>query len=386
MSENWKRSRFIRFAALSAALLLAGLLAVYLGGLDSEFRPEETRPEIPAFPTAPPGSAAALVAEMRIGWNLGNSLDAMNKDRGFTLESETFWGNPKTTRAMIEAVKNAGFGAIRIPVSYYNHRNEDGVVDPAWLDRVAEVAGWALGSGLYTVVNVHHDTGMNPSLRWIYADADFFEESRSDYAALWRQIAARFRNFDERLIFQSSGEWTNRERSWDGEKYGEDFRIVHELNQTFIDTVRASGGENAGRYLMISPYSASAEEEFVRAMFYKPFNDSEEDRLILSVHSYTVDPDIIRGGAAALSRLSREYNLPVVVDEIGFSGKTNRSVALTAVESYLTECRKYGFACFFWDDGYEYVVLDRVSGLPADGELFDRIRPFFHAGTNMIEF
>ena len=188
MTEKSKRSRLIRFIVPSAALLLTGLLTVYLGGLDSEFRPEETRPEISAFPAAPPGSAAALVAEMRIGWNLGNSLDAMNKDRGFTLESETFWDNPKTTRDMIEAVKNAGFSAIRILVSYYNHRNEDGVVDPAWLeDRAAEVAGWALDSGLYAIVNVHHDTGLNPSLSWIYADTDIFEESRSDYAALWRQ-------------------------------------------------------------------------------------------------------------------------------------------------------------------------------------------------------
>lgn len=370
MTEEKKKSRFIRLSALVSALLLTGLTAVQSGVRKAE----------------PPGTAAALVAGMGIGWNLGNSLDAMRKDRGLTLESETFWGNPKTTREMIEAVRNAGFGAIRIPVSYYNHLNRDGTIDPAWLERVAEVVGWALDSGLYAVINVHHDTGMNPSLNWIFADAGVFDRSREDFANLWRQIAVRFRDFDERLIFQGSGEWTNRERSWDREKYGEDFRIVHELNQTFIDTVRASGGKNAGRYLMISPYSASAEEEFIRDMFYQPFADSADDRLILSVHSYAADPEIIRAGAAVLDRLSREYDLPVVVDEIGFPRKLDRADALAAAESYLTEGKKYGIACFFWDDGYEYVVLDRASGRPADAELFDRIRPFFHAETNMIKF
>lgn len=315
-----------------------------------------------------PQSAAELAADMRLGWNIGNSLDAMHRDRGFTLESETFWGNPKTTKELIRAVKNAGFSAIRIPVSYYNHLSAEGTIDPAWLARVEEVVGWALDNDLYAIINIHHDTGMNPSLNWIYADIDVFEKSRDDFTGIWTQVAAHFRDFDHQLIFQSSGEWMNQERSWDNEA---DFRIVHELNQAFIDVVRGSGGKNMERYLMISPYAASAEEKIIRAMLYQPFVDNAEDKLILSVHSYANDLDIIESGARALSSISQEFGLPVVVDEIGFPRSMNPELKRAVAEKYFSESAKAGMTCFFWDDGFEYVLIDRESGEVVDPELLE---------------
>lgn len=315
-----------------------------------------------------PQSAAELVADMRLGWNLGNSLDAMHKGRGFTLESETFWGNPKTTKELISAVKNAGFRAIRIPVSYYNHLSANGTIDPAWLARIEEVVSWSLDNGLYTIINVHHDTGMNPSLNWIFADVDVFEKSRDDFAGIWTQVAAHFRNFDDRLIFQSSGEWMNRERSWNNE---EDFRIVHELNQAFIDAVRSSGEKNRERYLMVSPYAASAEEKIVRAMLYQPFVDTARDKLILSVHSYATDLNTIEAGARALSSISQEFDLPVVVDEIGFPRTMRPELKRAVAEKYFSESAKAGMTCFFWDDGFEYVLIDRNTGKILDPELLE---------------
>ncbi len=335
---------------------------------------------VPPASREKPTSAFELVEQLGLGWNLGNSLDAMHKERGFTIDTEGFWGNPKTTEQLIEAVKAAGFRSIRIPISYYNHLDENGNIDPAWLDRVEHVVGWALDNSLYTVINIHHDTGMDPSLYWIYADAEAFDRSKEDFTNLWTQIAARFSDYDERLIFQSSGEWMNKERNWDAEKSMEDFRTVHELNQAFIDTVRSSGGKNSARYLMLSPFSASAEEEIVRAMFYKPFVDPAKDRLILSVHSYTEDTDSIESGAAALHRISQDYNIPIVLDEFGIPNFMEDPRKTEILKLYAREAEKHGIACFFWDDGYEYILIDRSTAAVRDPGFLEEVLAITNGG------
>lgn len=351
------RRMTLRFAWFAAACLIFSLAMASAGAAKTN----EPSPSL---------SAAELVRELRLGWNLGNSLDAMHKGRGFKLESETFWENPKPTKELIDAVSAAGFSAIRIPISYYNHLREDGTIDPAWLNRIEEVVGWALENDLYAIINIHHDTGMNPSLNWIFADTDEFEKSRVNFVSIWEQVAARFIETDQRLIFQSSGEWMNRERSWDNR---EDQRIVHALNQSFIDTVRNSGGKNADRFLMLSPFAASAEEEIIREMLHCPFSDPAGDKLLLSVHSYTLDPELISSGAQSLANIATEFGLPIVVDEIGFPKSMPRQQNLDAAKAYFSAAAEAGIVCFFWDDGYEYVILDRMTGEVADRELLELV-------------
>lgn len=352
--DNLSKRRIVRMAAAAGALFFLAVL-------------------LPSFLHPPVQKATRLPLPISLGWNLGNRLDAMKKDLGYTLDTEQLWGNPRTEKHMIDAVRAAGFDAIRIPVSYYNHIDASGIVDPAWLDRVEEVVNWSLENDLYTILNVHHDAGMDQNLVWIYADTDTFEQSHADYVNLWRQIAERFSTYDERLLFQSSGEWMNLERSQNG-THAEDFRIVHELNQAFIDTVRQSGGGNENRYLLLSPFAASAEEDILRAMFAKPFSDPAKNRLILSVHSYATDPTTLRKGAETLAAVSRDYNIPIVIDEFGVPVTVSPLRRFTATERFLSEAARRGIVCFHWDDGFEYKLLDPHTGKPAFAGVLRRMR------------
>lgn len=317
-------------------------------------------------------SAFEIVKDMKIGWNLGNSLEAMSKKLGFTFDTETIWSNPLTTQKMIDTVKNSGFRSIRIPVSYYNHIDENGVVDEKWFARVEEVVKWALDADLYTIINIHHDTGMDPNLNWIFADCETIEQSLKDYCNIWSQIAERFKDYDHRLLFQSSGEWMNKDRNWNRSDSMDDFMVVHELNQAFIDVVRASGGNNINRFLMISPFSASAEEDIVRAMFYIPFKDDVDNRLILSVHSYSSNKQDIEKGALALKKISDDYNIPVVIDEFGVKVTEPRNKQIGIVETYVKLAVENGFTCMFWDDGYEYRIVDRNKLEVVDKDLLNK--------------
>ena len=304
-------------------------------------------------------SSFEFVKDMKIGINLGNSLEAMSKDYGYTLDTETFWSNPKTTKEMIDYIKELGFRTIRIPISYYNHLDENKIIDERWFDRIEEVINWALDNDLYTIINIHHDTGMDPKLFWIYADSEVYEQSLKDYSNLWRQIADRFKDYDHRLIFQSSGEWMNKDRNWNRSDSMDDFKIVHELNQAFIDIVRDSGGNNSNRYLMISPFAASGEEDIIRAMFYKPFNDSANDKLILSIHTYEDNIDEIKIGANYLKQISSDYNIPIIIDECGIRNKESKSKQEKIIKEFLNSAKEIGITCLFWDDGYDYKIFDR---------------------------
>ena len=305
-----------------------------------------------------PTTAEELVDNINLGYNLGNALDAMHKEWGYTLNTEWFWHNPNTTKEMIDRVKELGFNTIRIPVSYYNHIDTNGVIDPLWLQRVEEVVGWALDNDLYTIINIHHDTGMGQSLFWIYADSDNYEENRDKFVNLWTQIADYFKDYDDRLIFQSSGEWMNSIRSWSRSRM-EDFKIVHDLNQEFINTVRNSGSNNSNRFLMLSPFSASAEDDILRAMFYKPFTDIVENKLIISVHNYSKTEERIKYFVNILKNVQEEYGMPIVIDEMGTSTEDDYETRKLVYELYITEALKNGIKCMHWDDGDTYVLFDR---------------------------
>ena len=201
--------------------------------------------------TGVPDTAFEVVEDMGIGWNLGNSLDAMNKNKGYNYNSETFWNNPVVTKELIDTVAAQGYGAIRVPVSWYNHIDSNGKIDEKWLARVAEVVNYCLDHDLYVIINVHHDAGMDQSYQWIYADVSTYDEDCKNLINLWSQIAVYFKDFDERLLFEATNEIMNRDSNWDWGVSWDDFRKVHDLDQEFINTVRETGGKNASRYLVV---------------------------------------------------------------------------------------------------------------------------------------
>ncbi|MBQ9534227.1 MAG: glycoside hydrolase family 5 protein [Clostridia bacterium] len=341
----------------------------------------------PAAHAAPnvPDSAWELAAELNVGWNLGNSLEAQNLSRGWVPKdsfgkpgfeaAEELLGNPVTTRALFQAVADRGFSAVRIPLSFYNHLKEsqprldnaDGsrtyrpgvTVDPDWLARVREVVDWALDAGLYVMINNHHDTSMWMNVSWIYAEADDIEAQTAQLTNIWRQVAEYFRNYDHRLIFQSTGEIVNKKRSFSAGDW-RDFRSVHYMNQRFIETVRAAGGKNAERFLVLPTYAANSGELFVDESFFEPYADSAESRLLFSVHNYATDIEELEWSFARLYKCAVRYGAPFLMDECGALVTESAQVREAVSYTLAQQAEKYGAAVFIWDAGVaEHGYIDR---------------------------
>ena len=151
-------------------------------------------------------TATEAVSNIGVGWNLGNTLDANNGSRmPNVVQSETYWGQPITKPELMSMMKNAGFGAIRVPVTWFPHMDTAGNVDAEWMKRVHEIVDYVLDAGLYCVLNVHHDTGADEGSykSWLKADESIYNNVRERYEKLWQQIATEFKDYGERLLFES---------------------------------------------------------------------------------------------------------------------------------------------------------------------------------------
>ena len=255
--------------------------------------------------------AMQLPYKLGIGWNLGNHFDAYSNG----VSSETAWGNPKATQFTFDRVKTAGFKTVRIPVTWLGHIGEapDYKIDEAWLDRVAQVVGYAEKAGLNAVVNMHHDGA--DSAHWLdikgaAQDPAVHQRVMAQITAMWGQIAAKFADKGEFLIFESfneihDGSWGWGDNRKDG---GKQYQCLNEWNQAFVDAVRAAGGKNADRILAVPAYCTNV--DLAIESFVMP-KDSAEDRLVMAVHSY--DP--------------YDYTLPATYSEWGHTADPAKKVA-----------------------------------------------------------
>ena len=229
---------------------------------------------------------ADVAAEMGAGWNLGNQLEA-NANQ---VPSETAWGNPVVTQELISAVADAGFKTIRVPVSYLSMIDDANgyAVDTAWLDRVEEVVQYCYAEGLYVIINVHGDGYNSIDGGWLLCNGEDQDYICEKYEALWKQVAERFKEYDEHLIFEAMNE------EFDGETYSGDinreyYENINNYNQIFIDTVRATGSKNTHRYLLITGWNTNIEYTVGDYGFVMPTDDActaGENRLMMSVHYY----------------------------------------------------------------------------------------------------
>ncbi len=326
--------------------------------------------------------AFGLVSAIRAGWNLGNTLDALKRGVGpgemvSPREAETAWHNPPVTRALIRAVRDAGFNAVRLPVTWLQHTDAWGRADPAWLDRVAEVTDWILDEGMICFLNVHHDAGAHGRLQATEAS---IEKSGEWFRALWSQIAARFADTGERLVFEAFNEMLDGEEHW-GQAPGDEAYDVHlSWSRMFVEAVRAAGGCNSGRILSLQTYSAGHTPRTLQR-FCMP-EDTAPGRIILQVHNY--DPQSFcwlktKDGAvrsewgtggdmalcdslfAALSAFSERHGAPVVIGEFGSEDKENDGDRERHAAYYTARGRERGIPCFWWDCG-QFALLDRRTG------------------------
>lgn len=245
-----------------------------------------------------------------MGWNLGNHFDAYNSG----VSGETAWGNPKATQTAFDKIRAAGFRTVRIPVTWLGHIGEapDYKIDDAWLDRIAEVVGYAYAAGLNAIINMHHDGA--DSNHWLdiktaATDADVHKQILEQVSAMWGQIADRFKDKGKFLIFESfneihDGGWGWGDNRKDG---GKQYNCLNEWNQAFVDAVRASGGENADRILGIPAYCTNVDIAVETFRFPK---DTAKDRLMMAVHCY--DP--------------YDYTLPAKKSEWGHTASSSKKV------------------------------------------------------------
>lgn len=243
--------------AIVIALILVTLTAAHAG----------------AAPSVPPSAPAArtIVAAMQPGWGLGNTYDAIGAD-------ETAWGNPPVTRTLLKKVRSEGFKSVRIPVTWEGRQGgaPDYPIDPAWLAKVRQSVDWALAEGLYVMINLHHDSWM-----WINQYATNRDVVLARYTATWTQLAAAFRNESDRLIFESINEPTFSGTSGDDQNY----QLLHELNAEFHRIVRASGGANARRLLVLPTLYTNADQPRLDALAAS-LTELDDPMVATTIHFY----------------------------------------------------------------------------------------------------
>lgn len=313
-------------------------------------------------------SSAEIVADMKIGWNLGNTLDSHDTD---STDTEIGWGNPKTTKAMIDTVKAAGFNAIRVPVTWGEHLSADNIIEEAWLNRVQEVVDYGMDNGMYVILNVHHDDAI--WLHPVYSEQAKVEETLT---AIWKQLSERFKDYDHHLVFEGMNEprMIGSATEWSGGT-PEERDVINQLFQSFVDTVRASGGLNVDRTLIVTSHAQSITKEAVSGVVVP-----DDDHIAVSIHSYApwdfCGTDSTRsdwGSDADRQELDNNFQyladtfiskgIPVLLDEFGAVNKNNTSIRANYYAYYVQSAKEHGITCFVWDNGLadEFGLLDREN-------------------------
>lgn len=316
-----------------------------------------------------------FVKNMKLGWNLGNTLDAT----GSGMSSETSWGQPKATKELVDFVKESGFTTIRIPVSWSNHVDENNNIDEEWMNRVNEVVDYAIDDGLYVILNSHHDNDR------YYPTSENYENASKYLTDIWKQIAERFANYDEQLVFEGMNEprLANTNKEWwfaDNDKDGVDsIETVSKLDQDFVDTVRAAGGFNETRYLMVPSNRADAWTAMHKS-FTLPTDPA--NRLIVSVHAYSPYDFAMNengykewdgskiGDLSFIDSLKSTYidkGVGVVIGEFGATNKDNLEDRVRWADDYTKKAAEAGICCVWWDNGGTKVgtenfgLIDRIG-------------------------
>ena len=324
-------------------------------------------------------SAADFVAKIKIGWNLGNTLDGS--------PNETSWGNPKTTEAMITTIKNAGFNTIRIPVSWNGHAPKPNyTIESAWMKRVEEVVDYAVANNMYIILNSHHDNGI------FKLHNNEIEESKKALQSIWTQIANTFKDYNYNLIFEGLNEprTINSQAEWQGGT-SEERTNLNALHQLFVDTVRETGGNNEKRVLMIPTYAASASSTAMNALVIPSDPNNNVKKIIVSLHSYVPNAFTFPwGNAKEWSRYNSSdissikdffdranstfvsKGIPVIAGEFGAVNKDNEDARAEWAEYYVSYGKNKGIPCILWDNG-------AFSG---GGELFG----FLNRGNNSFPY
>lgn len=365
----------------AAALLLAGVMTAAVAGCgknsDSEAKDTEKKwTEL---------DQTQITEAMGLGWNLGNQLEASSGG----LPSETCWGNPEITKELIDTIKAQGFKTVRIPVSYLDMIGDgpDYKIDTDWLDRVQEVVDYVVNNDMFAIVNMHGDGYYTVDHSWLLCaeDDDKQTEIKDKYGKVWTQIADRFKDYDQHLIFESMNEEFNNDYGKPDEKA---YDNINAYNQIFVDSVRATGSNNEKRWLLLPGWNTNIDYTAGDDYNFKIPTDkgckADGKRIMISVHYYdpfnfTIDEnktaktqwgkyavknydnwgqeDYVDSQMALLNEKFVSHGYPVVIGEFGAQDKTEKFADYNEFRRYWAEylikaAKKNGVVCVYWDNGY----------------------------------
>ena len=320
----------------------------------------------------------AILEDMGLGWNLGNSLDATG---GSGLDTETSWSNPKTTQALIDKVKSLGFNTVRVPVSWGKHVSGDNyTIDSAWLARVKEVVDYCYKNDMYVILNIHHDTKSSASASGAgyYPRSSAYSSSEKFVTSVWSQAAEYFKDYDYHLIFETLNEprligtgyewWFNK---WNIPSEVKDaIDCINKLNQKAVDTIRDTGSNNRGRLIMCPGYDASIDGATVSGFKLPTDISGNKNRIAVSVHAYSpynfamnIDTsngatstysssikDELKNLFSTLKSNFRDKGIPVVIGEFGSTDKNNTAERVKWATDYTALAKKNNIPCVLWDN------------------------------------
>ena len=386
--KNRLRSMFI------AAVLVGTVVA---GSFTAPFSVQAAKKDTTSFEDL---NQSQIVEAMGPGWNLGNQLESVTDN----VPEETNWGNPVITEKLIQSIKAAGFKSIRIPVSYFAKIDDDKdyTIDSKWLDRVQEVVDYCIKNDLYAVINIHGDGYNTIDGSWLLCNGKNQTEIKKKYKKVWKQIAERFKNYDEHLLFESMNEEFDGSYSEPNKEY---YQNINDYNQIFVDTVRKTGDNNTKRWLIIPGWNTNIDYTAGDYGFKLPTDqyrdksiDKEEQRIMISVHYYspwdfcggengvitqwgneaddpsktstTCDETYMKNQLNLMKTTFADKGYPVFIGEYGSIDKTSYDSENEYYRAYFARklcqlSRKNGCIPMYWDNGYNGVhgfgLFDRTT-------------------------
>ncbi|SFG50951.1 Aryl-phospho-beta-D-glucosidase BglC, GH1 family [Lachnospiraceae bacterium C7] len=332
--------------------------------------------------------AFKFAANLGPGINIGNSLDCHGSTQGKSITAqETSWGLPKVSKAFIKTLKKNGFKSVRIPITWEEHINGDGDIDAKWLNHVKEVVDYAYSEDMYVVIDIHHDS-------WVDISTTNFQRTMGKGKIVWKQIANKFKNYDDHLIFEGFNEvrLVGTDLEWGLGNQGA-YDAINVLNKMFVETVRSTKGNNATRYLIVSGYRDGSDDEILKNIAVP-----DDSHIMVAVHSYdpykfaaegengtpvkdgvdTWDANNVEDKGSIdhivnnVKTFSQANNVPVIMTELGAVDKNNEASRVAWCNYYIPKLKEANVPYMWWDNGY-------VEGETGKYGLFDR-------NTNKVVF
>ena len=331
-----------------------------------------------------------IVDNMGFGWNLGNTLDASNGGHE-GVESETSWGNPTTTKEMIEEIHKKGFKTIRLPTTWRNHLiDENYTIDPEWMKRVKEIVDWCIEYDLFVILNVHHDNADLIEEPISYGSGYFplkkdLEESERFLYNVWKQIALAFNTgYDHHLIFEALNEprLKGHKNEWSFKKEDPDCEeacaVLNKYLEISVNAIRETEGNNYKRFIMITPLSANYNSALKSDLVFPKDKYNAINKFILSVHMYepydfTMSKDLTLNAFIEEYKANLDTNFKnlydkyvkegynIIIGEFGARDKNNLEDRIKWGQYYIKKARQYGISCVIWDNGIFKKEVDAIG-------------------------